>query len=291
MNYPELLVKILAKGNKISPRGQEIKELNHVQLEVTNNIFTFQGVRDLNFILNYYWCELAWYMSGDRRAEYIALCAKLWEKIKNPDGTLNSNYGYLIFYHRTHHPSVVGPQALYPSVKVETMTPFDWAVHSLKNDKDSRQAVITYNNGGYNFEGNKDYICTQHQAFYIRQEKLNCYVALRSSDAIFGLTYNMPWWSIVQQQLRLALLPTYPNLQLGDIIVTIYSAHIYQQHYELVEKMLKTQIDRYHLELTSLIPLGKTLDWYVSNIEHFLTIKNVAQDFDLSYNAPKKEGE
>jgi hypothetical protein len=158
MDYLTLLKTIMDEGKTINPRGEEVKELMHVQLEVDENIFAFSGVRELDFILNYWRREWAWYMTGDRLGTQVEPYAKLWTRIKNEDKTLNSNYGHLVFYNTTPHPS------LSPQIKA-IMTPFQWAHHSLKNDMNSRQAMITYNTGGFNFEGNKDYICTQHQAF------------------------------------------------------------------------------------------------------------------------------
>lgn len=157
-----------------------------------------------------------------------------------------------------------------------TKTPFEWAVYSLEKDRESRQAVMTYNTGAFNFEGNNDYICTQHQAFFIRKGRLECYIALRSSDAIFGLTYNMPWWSIVHQQLFLRLKEKYPELQLGAIRVTIYSAHIYEQHWSLVRSMLATDIKRYQAVLQRPIPLNHSIEWYVENMASHIKI-DVAQ--------------
>lgn len=267
MNYPELLKHIMQKGKVVDPRGREVCEFMKTRLIVDPeaNIFAFPKARPIEKLEAYLWQELAWYMSGDRHSKHIAKFASLWDKIKNPDGTLNSNYGHLVFYQRTPH----------PSLGLVTCTPFQWAVKALKMDPFCRQAVITYNNGGYNFEGNDDYICTQHQAFFIRDNVLLCYVALRSSDAIFGLPYNMPWWSLVHQQLWHALRPYYPNLIVGKIEVDIYSAHVYKQHYGLVERMLQENFEIYKLSVDRMIPTTgpHDLDWYRNHIKDFVKIK------------------
>ena len=263
MNYPQLLQEILSKGKVISPRGCEIMELNHVQLEVQNNLWDFPNERPIRKILDYWMNELAWYMTGSQDTAFICEKAKLWEGIKNPDGTLNSNYGRLVFYNKTTH----------PTMGAVTLPPFEWAAGSLEADIHSRQAVVTYNSGGYNFPGNKDYICTQHQAFFIREERLHCYIALRSSDAIFGLPYNMPWWSFVAQMMLDRLKTRYPHLTMGEIKVTIYSAHIYAQHYGLVSRMLnKDKPVPYHALVTKTVPLNQSLDWYLTELPNHLKI-------------------
>ena len=511
MNYLEVLEAVSSKGEILNPRGEECKELMGLDMEIGDvHIYSWPGIRDIKHIEEYMFKEWIWYFSGDRNAGRIAESAKLWGEIKNPDGTLNSNYGYLVFYGKVPHPSLGNV----------TLTPFEWALQSLLKDQSTRQAVITYNTSGYNFEGNKDYICfsgetivhspegnkriseiceilknggrypvysvdfktkaveiqnairanvtrsksvikiklddgseikctpnhkffvkrkkyysghryrmeyfeieakelqqsdslipinytvagngpafvnsihggfaygkqtkvcrayyaflngekqvygkvvhhkngdpfdnrkenlelmsksehlshhqtinnsvfrirnrdlwkkrqsvattnrnlfnkeyrakrgyidavnhkvvsisscepedvynieveknhnyfvgsgvlvkncSQHQAFYIRGGKLDCYVALRSSDLIFGMTYNMPWWSIVHQQLYGYLHSMYPDLRLGTIHVKIYSAHIYKRHYALVEKMVRAKDDAERWSVDALMPIA-----------------------------------
>jgi thymidylate synthase len=276
VNYPELLKSILYYGKEVSPRNRTVRELVKVQLTIPPdcNIYAWPGIRPIEKIESYLWEELAWYMSGNRLAKHIAKFAGLWEKIKNSDGTLNSNYGFLVFYNATAH----------PSLGRVTHTPFEWARRALINDQDSRQAIITYNTGGFNFDGNDDYICTQHQSFLIRNNTLHCFVALRSSDAIFGLTFNMPWWSLVQQQLWLSLRNYYPDLKIGHIEVDIYSAHIYAHHFELVREMTSKKPDYYRLKVENTIPLGALneercdLDWYRKNIKNYVSVDGVNQE-------------
>ena len=266
-DYYTLLLKILNEGQVVKPHGEEIKELMHVQFAIQPNcnIYSWPEVRSVDHLLAYAYKEMAWYLSGDRTSDYIKGEAKLWSKITNLDGTLNSNYGYLVFYHRTLHPSLKGT----------TYTPYEWAFNSLVNDKDTRQAVMTYNNGGYNFDNNHDYICTQHQAFFIRDNFLKCFIALRSSDSIWGLPYNMIWWSFVQQELYLDLLPVYPDLKLGNIEVDIYSSHIYSRHYDLVKKMLSNRHERHFLELQKIMPIGKQLEWYLRKEQSYFKVKDI----------------
>ena len=266
MNYPELLRQIMNEGTTQAPAGREIREVVKTRLVVEPdcNIYAWPVARPLGKIASYLWHELAWYLSGDRDVAHISPHARLWDKIKNPDGTANSNYGHLVFYNKTKHPSLGNV----------TVTPFQWAFRSLKNDLSSRQAVITYNTGGFNFDGNYDYICTQHQAFLVRNNILRCFVALRSSDAIFGLTFNMPWWSLVQQQLLHELRFYYPSLQLGPIEVDIYSAHVYAQHYKLVEAMISEKPHRYQLRADEKIPISNKLgiEWYNEHLAELLSI-------------------
>ncbi len=134
-DYISLLTTIMNFGKIVSPRGEEVKELLHAKLRIKEqcNIYSFPEVRDINLLKDYAFKEFPWYYSGERDSEYIQDQAKLWKKIINPDHTLNSNYGYLVYYHQTPHPSL-------GSI---TMTPFEWALYSLKKDKDSLQSIMT----------------------------------------------------------------------------------------------------------------------------------------------------
>jgi thymidylate synthase len=265
VDYIALLNLIMSHGQIIKTRNAETKEVMHVTLEIENNLYSFPGIRDLSFILNYWRREWAWYMSGNRDGAYIGEYAKLWARIKNEDGSLNSNYGHLVFYNRTPHLGKI-------TADIQTLPPFEWAAQALEADINSRQGMVTYNTGAFNWVGNKDYICSQHQAFYIRRGQLDCYIALRSSDAIFGLTYNMPWWSFVHQQLFKRLKRTYPSLRLGELKVTIYSAHIYKEHYALVERMLAAEYKTHHALLMKEVPLGFSAEYYFDTIDEYLQI-------------------
>lgn len=262
MNYPDLLKALIRSEAIVSPHGEKTKELMNVSLTVTphENLFVFGEARSMEKILGYWFKEMAWYMSGDRDTKFIEQYAKLWGQIKNADGTANSNYGFLVFYNQTPH----------PSLRQVTLPPFEWAKRALLAEQDTRQAVITYNTGAFNFVGNKDYICSQHQAFFIRDNKLRCFIALRSSDAIWGLPYNMLWWSFVQQQLWHALVDKYPVLKIGDIEVQIYSAHLYERHFKLADKMMEIlnwPPRSFGMELKEAVPLHKSLEWYLENLE------------------------
>lgn len=267
MKYFQLLNEIYKLGKVVDPnensnnpnRKEAIHELINVQLEIEkNNIFCVDEIRPLTAVREYLMGEMAWYFSGDRTTSYIAKYSKFWNKISNEDGTSNSNYGNLIFYKKSSHPL--------------HSTPFEWAREALENDKHSRQGLVLYNSRDFNYRGNKDYICSQYQHFLIRGNKLICIIGLRSSDAIYGLTYNIPWWSIVHQTMLLSLREHYPELEEGKIYVNISSAHIYESKIGLVGDMLNHPKKEYRLELNKIIPLGKGFNWYEEQIKNYIDI-------------------
>lgn len=268
MEYFELLRKILYSGQEYKPRGLRIKEIINAQLVIPShyNYIGTEKSRKFNDTIKYSMGELAWYFSGDRKIEKILPYSSFWEKIKNKDNTANSNYGYLIFYKECR----IGDNGTPGRT-----TTFSWAVSKLLEDKHTRQANILYNSRDYYFPGNKDFICSQYQHFLIRNNKLICIIGLRSSDAIYGLTYNIPWWSMVQQMVYLSIIEKYPEVTLGSIYVNISSAHLYENHFKLAENMLKENKEAYYLKLVNTIPLWKPVKWYEDNIENYIGITKI----------------
>jgi len=80
------------------------------------------------------------------------------------------------------------------------------------------------------------------------------------------LTYDIPFWSIVQQQMLLELKQKYKNLELGTMSINFGSVHIYDSDIELVNKMVDGYIRKFYVKLKKIIPLGKDQAWYEENI-------------------------
>lgn len=251
--YFDLLEGIMIVGDRVSPRDKETKELTGQLLHLNDyNAFSTANARPWNKIKEYLYPEMAWYMSGDRSPEKIIPYSKLWDSIKNEDKTINSNYGDLVFYRKNSH----------------GLSSFVWALTMLSSDVDTRKALILYNDREFFFIENKDLICNQYQQFMIRDNKLICLVALRSSDAIYGLTYNAPWWSFIHQMLYLKLKAVYLDLKLGGMTAFLGSVHIYANKYELVDQMLEDKREYHFLKLQEDVPLGKTFEEYMEIIPY-----------------------
>jgi thymidylate synthase len=261
MDYYSLLKEIYENGKEYEIRGLKTKELLGVRLTVTDyNFFSFVLSRDIDLVKKYFFGELAWYLSGSTDVKDIMKYSKFWDKIKNPDETVNSNYGYLIFHKENKN----------------RLTSFEWVVRSLIKDKYSRQAIALYNDRDYYYDYNKDFVCSQLQHFFIRDNKLISFVYLRSSDAILGLTYDIPWWSFVHQQVLLRLKDVYPELILGEMEVTIGSCHIYENKYSLVEQMLyHDNMQKYFVKLNVQAPLRQKMSWYEEHIACYFSINSL----------------
>lgn len=218
--FKEIIYDIEEYGDVSQPRDMKVKELT-----VTTRNFdpkeTFADFTDRKFNFKYFAGELAWYLKKDRDVDYIGNFSNFWSYITNP-GTneINSNYGSLLF----------GEQ-------------LQWALDSLKADKNTRQAIAFLNQPKYQFEGNKDFVCTMYLNFFIRNNKLNMKVQMRSNDIFYGLTFDAPFFSFVMQHMRLWLLDTYPDLELGTYFHAADNIHFYERHFDLVEKIKEDHVD------------------------------------------------
>lgn len=212
--------RLLLNGKYVSPRGLRTLELNDFWLTLLNpekSIVTIPA-RKLN--MDYLKAEMDWYKSGDLSVEEIGKHAKFWLSLQNPDGTVNSNYGFLAM-----------------KEKHNGRTQFEWCRDKLLEDKDTRQAVINYNQPRHKYEGNKDFVCTMTQTFRRNDSKLDTTVMMRSNDLIYGLSYDMPWFNYIQTELAKAV-----NLEPGIYNHFAASLHVYERHWGMLEEIAKSSI-------------------------------------------------
>lgn len=219
--FKDLINDIENDGSISQPRDMKVKELlvTTRSFDPTKTIAHFDS-RKFNF--KYFAGELAWYLNRDRDVKYIDQFSKMWSTLTNP-GTneINSNYGALLF----------GDQ-------------LRWVLDSLKADKNTRQAIAFLNQPKYQFVGNKDFVCTMYLNFFIRDNKLNMKVQMRSNDIFYGLTFDAPFFSFVQQHMRLWLLETYPDLELGTYYHSADNIHFYERHFDMASNIISESEDQ-----------------------------------------------
>ncbi len=213
----ELLGKIDILGQESAPRGQKVREIELETLRLDPN-FTLMDFADRPFNFKYFMGELGWYLLKDNNIDFINNFSSFWKNIAGEGGNINSNYGSLLF----------GEQ-------------LQWALTSLKKDKNTRQAVCFVNQPKFQYEGNKDFVCTMYLNFWIRDNKLNMKVQMRSNDIFYGLSYDAPFFAFIQQSMWHWLRATYPELGLGAYYHCADNIHYYERHFELAEKIMSEE--------------------------------------------------
>jgi thymidylate synthase len=217
-----------------APRGQGIREFLYYQFTVDtpswDPIQTLDPERNSRLDA-YTKAEFLLYQRCEKTAEEFGKASKFWLKLANPDGTVNSAYGWLLFADRSCGNTVFEENGV-------TRTPWEWARLSLLTDKDTRQAIVKFHKREHLWVGNKDQVCTLYANFHIRNDKLHMVVRMRSNDVILGLPFDMPYFCHLQERMRKELLQTYPNLQLGTYTHSADSFHLYDRDVEKAYRLI-----------------------------------------------------
>lgn len=213
---------------KCSPRGQPIREITDYQFCIlmpdSLPIVTKNQERN-DIITKYTKKEMDLYNSCSNKVEDFAKASKFWNNIANPDGTVNSAYGYLIWKNKSCGKDI-------------KITPWEWATNSLKVDKDTRQAILRFSLPSHQYASNKDQVCTMHANFLIRENKLNLSVVMRSNDLVLGLVYDLPFFCSLIDRMLDELKDTYPTLEKGTYTHIVHSLHVYERNEDKILDML-----------------------------------------------------
>lgn len=216
----ELFVK-LAKQLRSAPlvevRGLAVKELLNVNFELTNPLASWVTLKARNASKDYWAQELTWYLSGSLDVKDIAHASKFWLQLADDNGQVESNYGRLCLHDRFYG-----------------LTQVEFCLEELKKDLMSRKAVINYNQPKHKKHNSKDFVCTICQGFQVRNYKLHSSVVMRSCDLIYGLTYDINWFSYLMQLMAKEL-----KLKVGSLNWFGFNLHVYTKHFEMLNKIAK----------------------------------------------------
>lgn len=176
--------------------------------------------------------ELDWYKSMDlsiighegieSNPTWQSCCTKDEKK------EINSNYGWCVF-------------------SEENGSQYDNCLEVLKKDKTTRNAIIMYNRPeiykDYKRDGMHDMICTFMSHFFIRNNRLYMIHNMRSNDVRYGfICSDLAWNCFVYQNMYEDLKSTYPDLEVGTIIWTSDSMHLYSRHFEDLKNFVESEL-------------------------------------------------
>lgn len=245
--YTEVLKDVWTRNeHRSAPRGLVIREKLDYMFHVdspTNDVPIVTGLHERDAVVRkYYYNEMHLYHRGTLAVSEWTKISKFWETIKNPDETINSNYGYLIF----NNPSCGDPK--YEDRELRVMrTPWEWALMSLLEDTDTRQAYVRVALPRHQWIGNKDQVCTMHLHFrIIHQDTLCLTVVMRSNDVMKGLVYDMPYFNSLLYKMQYDLKRGVTigshlknlNVNIGWYRHFTHSMHIYESDQLMVRKIL-----------------------------------------------------
>lgn len=166
--------------------------------------------------------ELKWYLSQSLSINGYVDDIKIWKYTANKHGEINSNYGYLVF-------------------SEDNGSQFENAYKSLINDRYTRQAVIIYTRPEIHTEAfesdKKDFICTNLNHFFIRNNRLIMIYQMRSNDFIYGFFNDFAWACFLYRKMFRKLKKTYKDLEYGYIQWNADSLHIYERHFDIFKNI------------------------------------------------------
>lgn len=193
----------------VNRKGQGLYEMRNVTLVLDPEASTYCLGRYPS--QEYLEKELDFYASGSRQLEDAVKMSKFWSKCSDDGKTINSNYGFLLFHDENKH----------------GFTQFEHAINCLRNNPDSKKAVMTLYSKEHAYISN-DNPCTLIINLYIQGDALNMQVIMRSNDLWYGLPYDLPFFRVVYYTALAMLKRTYPNLELGYHIHQALNLHFYE---------------------------------------------------------------
>lgn len=220
-----------------SPRGSKIKENIGMTLVLENPRARLLSSKTREANYGFAVGEFLWYWQGKRDLATMQYYNKRMKTFSNDNLTLNSAYGYRL-KKRFFFPNETAPG--------QGMTQWEVAKKTLKEDPDSRRAIMLINQPEDEVSawvhGSKDVPCTLSFQFFIRDGKLDLHAHMRSNDVMWGLTYDLFSFTLFQECMLLELRnmdEKFKDLQLGRYIHTAGSLHLYEQHFKQADDILK----------------------------------------------------
>ncbi len=240
--YKEVIPFLLDTPEEIrSPRGQKVHEIIGAHIEISDpNCCIWEGGENTRpYPLQYLKDELRLYLSCTNSLDAFSNISKFWAHLSDDDSTINSAYGEIVYdkrltnkeFDRVENYTDSGAQ-LHAALNKAVYTQFEWVMKSFEKDKDTRQAIMFVASPYYQYNGNKDFICTLNYHFIINSDnKLNMIVHRRSQDVMLGLIFDCPWEAVLQNIVLHEIKKFYPEVELGSYMLNCNSLHMYERNF------------------------------------------------------------
>lgn len=246
-NFNELFINsiffIHTKGDWVKARGFKFKEIIAPNLILDNPKECLCTITDRKLNYSYLIIEKFTYLSQISYPEaIIAYNSKMVNYLNKKTGDFDGAYG----------PRIAKNKQL------------DHCYKLLKEDKGSRQAVITINDYTDRRES-LDKACTLSLQFLIRNNKLHLITTMRSNDLLFGTSLDIPAFCFIQEVMLFWLKETYPTLKLGQYIHKPASFHYYDySESQLLDLLKLSQQDDTQILNLNQVNDKKTPKWNIN---------------------------
>jgi thymidylate synthase len=108
-------------------------------------------------------------------------------------------------------------------------------INGIKEDPYSRRHIISaWNPGELDLMALPP--CHMMAQFYVNNGKLSCQMYQRSADMFLGVPFNIASYALFTHMVAQVC-----NLEVGELIITLGDAHIYNNHFDQVKEQLKRE--------------------------------------------------
>lgn len=236
-----ILRGVMKNGNLVKSRNGDTKELPMVQFHVMNPLDRYITVpgRAVHIPAQIY--ETMWVLSGSNDISVLKEYLPKAPDFSDDGVTWRAGYGPRLRSFGTN--------------RVDQLKK---VVDLLREDPNTRQAVISIFDGNIDHTVSKDIPCNNWLHFINRGGKLNLHVATRSNDIMWGWSgINNFEWSVL-----LEIVAYLTDLNVGPITYSISSIHVYDRHFNKAQRIIEANEGCY---LSN--PISDFVDKFLTNNE------------------------
>ncbi len=212
------LQAIMRLGKVVSPRGAETREILNWSFRLLRPRSRTIHSESRRWSESLAIGELCWHLSGSDNLSFISYYSSKWALFSKDGRRIHGScYGKRIFHAEKGLPSQ-----------------WDNIVKILKQDPESRRAVLTLHNRNYDSNATTcDQPCLETVQFLLRKGQLHCIATMRSNDAIWGLCYDVFFVTMLQERLATQL-----GVRLGWYQHIANSMHVYKPFYKMARAII-----------------------------------------------------
>ena len=166
--------------------------------------------------------ELLWFLQGDTNIKYLQdNGVRIWNEWADENGDLGHIYGY--------------QWRSWPDYKGGHIDQIKEIVDTIKNNPDSRRMLVSAWNVA-DIDSMKLPPCHILFQFYVADGKLSLQLYQRSADVFLGVPFNIASYALLTMMVAQVC-----GLEVGDYVHTFGDVHIYNNHFEQVQKQLSRE--------------------------------------------------
>ena len=165
--------------------------------------------------------ELLWFLKGSTNVRYLhEHKVTIWDEWAKEDGELGPVYGKQWRAWQGPH----GPVDQIANV-----------IEGLKKDPDGRRHIVSAWNVG-EIPDMRLPPCHAFFQFYVADKRLSCHLYQRSADLFLGVPFNIASYALLTH-----MIAQVTDLGVGELVMTLGDAHIYENHFDAVDEQLRRE--------------------------------------------------